>query len=288
VPTVWIARSVSLIIMSCSYRRCIVNKWIISLVSFVCVNCCSFAQVVLEENVDRFAPGPYTDEQFSKQWKFVTPKALNINWAHLYGKLAVVEDDTQGKVLRIAYPEGGVGPEQTGSQFVLNLPPADEYELSFKVLFEEGFDFRLGGKLPGLTSGGEKFTGGIHPKNGEGWSARFMWREGGTAELYLYYVDNKNEWGDQFPFDGVTLELGRWYEFRQRIRLNRPGKKDGRIQAWLNGSKMLDLKEMRLRIGEQGPIDSFYFSTFHGGQGSEWVPRSDSYARFDDIRIEAR
>ena len=252
-----------------------------------CAGICFSGEPVLKEGFERFAPGPYTDEQFSSHWKLMTPKALNVNWAHLYGKLAVVEDERQGKVLRISYPAGGVGPEQTGSQFVLNLPPADEYELSYKVMFEKGFDFRLGGKLPGLTSGGEKFTGGIHPKNGEGWSARFMWREGGTAELYLYYVDNKFEWGDQHPFEGVILQPGKWVEFRQRIKLNAPGRTDGRIRAWLDGKKVVDLKNLRLRIGEQGAIDSFYFSTFHGGQEPEWAPTNNSFARFDDVLITA-
>ena len=240
-----------------------------------------FSTVLLQENFERFTPMIYADAEFSEYWK-------NIDWAHLYGKLAVVEDDAQGKFLRISYPEGGVGPQETGSHFVLKLPPADEYELSYKVMFEEGFDFCLGGKLPSLTSGGEKFTGGIHPTKGEGWSARFMWREGGTAELYLYYVDNKSEWGDQHSFEGMVLTPGKWHEFRQRIKLNSPEGHDGTIKAWLDGKKVVDLKNLRLRIGEQGEIDALYFSTFHGGQTPEWAPANNSFARFDDFLIKSR
>jgi hypothetical protein len=256
------------------------KKRVCSVVWLACVLACGAGQVVVQEGFDRFEPGIYADVPFSEYWS-------NVAWAHLYGNLAVVEDEVQGKVLRIAYPQGGVGPEQTGSQFVLNLSPGDEYELSYKVMFEEGFDFRLGGKLPGLTSGGEKYTGGHHPTKGEGWSARFMWREGGTAELYLYYVDNKDEWGDQLPFESVVLKTGKWYEFRQRIKLNAPDGKAGRIQAWLDGEKVLDLKDLRLRIGNQGYVDSFYFSTFHGGQTPEWAPSTNSFARFDDILIKS-
>lgn len=254
------------------------SRWIFGFVFVICGSCYGDSRIVLEEGFERFKPMVYADAEFSEYWK-------NIDWAHLYGKLEVVEDDTQGKVLRISYPAGHFGSDRTGSQFVLNLPPADEYDLSYKVMFEEGFDFRLGGKLPGLTSGGEKFTGGHHPEKGEGWSGRFMWREGGAAELYLYYVDNESEWGDQHAFKGVILQPGKWYEFRQRIRLNSPDGRDGRIQAWLNGKKVVDVKGLRLRIGEQGYIDSFYFSTFHGGQTPEWAPTNHSYARFDDIQI---
>ena len=103
--------------------------------------------------------------------------------------------------------------------------------------------------------------------------------------MYLYYVDNQSEWGDQHPFEGVVLQPGKWYPFRQRIKLNTPDGRDGRIQVWLDGKRMLDLKGLRLRIGEQGYIDSFYFSTFHGGQTPEWAPRTNSFARFDDIQI---
>lgn len=255
-------------------------KKLVMVVVVVAACGCMAGKNVVQEDFERFKPGIYPDVPFAEYWD-------NIGWAHLYGKLSVVEDGSQGKVLRIFYPEGFVGSELTGSQFVLNLPPANEYELSYKVKFEEGFDFRLGGKLPGLTSGGEVFTGGVHPKNGEGWSARFMWREGGTAELYLYYVDNKQEWGDQFSFGDAVLVPGRWHEIRQRIRLNSPDGSNGTIQAWLDGKKVVDLNNLRLRIGEQGYIDSFYFSTFHGGQTPEWAPNNHSYARFDDIKIVA-
>ncbi len=50
--------------------------------------------VVLQEDFERFATGIYPDVPFSKYWK-------TIDWAHLYGKLAVVEDETKGKVLPV-------------------------------------------------------------------------------------------------------------------------------------------------------------------------------------------
>lgn len=256
---------------------------VVSVVSFFLISCSSLLSetILVQEGFDGFELGEYANKQFSNHWN-------NVRWVDLGKRLSVIEDREGGRVLRVAYPEGGVGPKQTGSQFVLNLPPANEYELSYKVKFEEGFDFRIGGKLPGLTSGAEKFTGGHHPLNGEGWSARFMWREEGTVELYLYYVDNKSKWGDQYVFEGIVLKPGRWYEFRQHIKLNAPQAEDGHIQAWIDGKSVLDLKGVRLRIGDQGHIDSFYFSTFHGGQKPEWAPRNDSFVQFDDLRITTR
>jgi hypothetical protein len=231
-------------------------------------------------NLDDWAVKTYSDAEFLQCWP-------NLKWAHIFGRLAVVKPDEKNRAFRVSYPADGVGPEQTGSQFVMNLPPANEYELSYKVLFEEGFDFCKGGKLPGLTSGGAQFGGGHHPVNGEGWSARLMWREKGAAELYLYYVDNKATWGDSYPFDGVVLTPGKWHSLRQRVTLNSPDGNDGRIQIWVDQRQVLDLKNMRLRIGDQGPIDSLYFSTFHGGNTSDWAPARDSFARFDDFLVVA-
>ncbi|MFW5775048.1 MAG: polysaccharide lyase, partial [Chitinivibrionales bacterium] len=58
------------------------------------------------------------------------------------------------KTLRVDYPKGGVGPTATGMQFPvdfqnitsLSQKAYDSLHLRYYVKFEEGFDFRLGGK----------------------------------------------------------------------------------------------------------------------------------------------
>jgi hypothetical protein len=52
------------------------------------------------------------------------------------------------------------------------------------VKFEEGFDWRLGGKLPGF-GGGDEPGGGRHSL--EGFSSRIMWRGKGMMHQYSYY-----------------------------------------------------------------------------------------------------
>jgi hypothetical protein len=63
------------------------------------------------------------------------------------------------------------------------------------------------------------------------------------------------------------------------------GQEDGIIEVWFDGKKVYSDHARRLRIGEQGRIDSFYFSTFHAGNSADWAPSVNSAARFDDIRI---
>lgn len=233
---------------------------------------------LLSINFEQSPIGVYNEQQIKSEWK-------TINWANVYQRAEIITDEEQGKVIRLFYPKGGLGPKETGGQFEVKLPEATEYTLSYKIKFEQGFDFAKGGKLPGLTSGGSKFTGGNHPDNGEGWSARFMWRAQGSAEVYLYYVDMASKWGEGLPLDNVTFKPGQWYEITQRIQVNEKDQHNAAIYAWVDDKLVMKKTNFRLRIGKQGLINCFYFSTFFGGNTRDWVPQNDSFIRFDDFVI---
>lgn len=237
-----------------------------------------YGQAVFHLDFNAQALGGFDDADVKKQMP-------RVNTTQVYQRMAIIDDPLQGRVLRVKYPKDGVGPRQSGGQFDYPLPPAQEYTLSYRLYFEEGFEFVLGGKLPGLTSGGEKFTGGVHPTKGQGFSARYMWRKEGQAVVYLYSVDNKGPWGEDIALEGIKFESGRWYELKQRIKLNDPDAKNAELQVWVDGTMVLNKRDFRLRIGEQGKIDSLYFSTFFGGSRPNWAPSKDVYVRFDDFRV---
>lgn len=222
--------------------------------------------------------GEYKQESIAKDWP-------GLNWEHLYGRGEIVDEaeNSHGKVLQIFYPKGGVGPGEGGGQFEVKLPPTDEYWLSYDVKFVDGFDFRKGGKLPGLTSGGGKYTGGVHPGNGEGWSARYMWRREGKAVIYFYWVENQGDWGMDLELNGEKFQPGTWHRLTQHIKINSPEKADGFMEVWFDGRKSLVKNDIRFRIGDQGRIDSIYFSTFHGGNSKDWGPRVDCFVQFDNF-----
>ena len=207
-----------------------------------------------------------------------------VNWSSIDGRAQMEEDSLHGKVLKVFYPKGSVGPKQGGIQFDKTLPKAEAYYLDYYLKFKEGFDFRLGGKLHGLTSGGEKFTGGIHPDNGEGWSARYMWRKGGELVLYFYHMDMKGKWGDDLNMN-TTLLHGKWYRITQYIKLNSGDQFNGVMEVWLDGKRILFDEQVRYRLAPLGEIDSFYFSTFHGGNTADWAPKNDSYIYFDKFKV---
>ena len=213
------------------------------------------------------------------------------DWANAFlGKFrqrAAITAEPKGKSLRVIYPKGSLGPNEGGGAFRERLASRQSYRLSYRVLFEKGFDFRRGGKLPGL-GGGKANTGGEKP-TGDGWSARYMWSEGGKLGLYLYHLDQKTKYGERFELKAKALP-GKWIKLSQVVRVNAPGKADGRIQVWIDGQLGLDRKSLRLR-GKVEPevalVDQFMFSTFHGGSTRKWAPTRDSHARFDDFVLTA-
>lgn len=266
--------------------------FIISLISLSLVACAQdiedklyrpsdFAVVdtALLVNFDYHPLGTYTDNQLNADFK-------NIKWLLTAERAKIINDAERGKVMEVFFPKGSVGPQQGGVQFVRNLPPNKEYYLDYYLKFDVNFDFNLGGKLPGLTSGGETFTGGVHPTEGQGWSARYMWTNK-LAVVYLYYVDMKDTYGESLSI-GVKFEKGKWYRITQYVKINDSDKSNAEIIVWLNGKMVAKKQNFRLRMGNKGMIDSFYFSTFHGGATADWAPRDDCYAYFDNFLVTTK
>lgn len=223
--------------------------------------------------------GKYTDNQLSSDFK-------NIKWVMTSERAAIVEDPERGKVMEVFFPKGSVGPEKGGVQFVRNLAPNNEYYLDYYLKFDAAFDFNLGGKLPGLTSGGETYTGGVHPTEGQGWSARYMWTDK-MPVVYLYYVDMNDTYGESLALS-TKFEKGKWYRITQYIKINDVDKSNAEVTVWLNGKVVAKKTNFRLRIGNKGLIDSFYFSTFHGGATAEWAARNDCYIYFDKLLVTTK
>jgi hypothetical protein len=236
-------------------------------------------ELLLAVDFSETPKGVYDEAQGRKEWP-------GMQWFALRDRGTIVADDDprRGNCLRIAYPSGSVGPSQGGGQFRVNLPARDEYYLGYRVMFEADFDFRLGGKLPGLC-GGRGNTGGQRP-TGDGWSARYMWGREGRLVIYLYHMDQRSQYGDSVAL-GVHIERGRWYHLTQRIKVNSPGQRDGELQVWVDDREVLRRTDIRYRDVGSAQVDIFYFSTFHGGNSDAWAPRNDSFARFDDFRIAA-
>ena len=219
--------------------------------------------------------------------------------------------DSRGDVgpsLAVLYPLGGVGTKDGGAQWKLDLPNvATQVRLRYRVKFGEGFDFVRGGKLPGLA-GGSAPTGNAPADGYNGWTARMMWRtdyDGDpgvvpqTSANLVQYVkhptsgfdqDGRDEDNYYWNDDGepIEIEAGRWYVITQLVKLNKVGRANGRIKAWIDGQRVLDEKNIEFRYTDDLKVDVMFFSTFFGGGGDEWAPSKDEVIYFDDFDIELR
>lgn len=198
-----------------------------------------------------------------------------------------------GNSLKIFFPRSSVGPSRGGHQASLKLDPEEQYFLSYWLKFDKNFSWggdQHGGKLPGLAQG-ELCSGGMSCDGSNGFTARYMWRENGAAVLYLYHMDKPQRWGEDFPLltgDGepVFFKPGEWVHLVQRVKINSGDHANGEVQVWVNGNEALSLDGLRFVSGGQ-KIDTFYISTFHGGNTPGWGPLNDSYIWLDDIRISS-
>ena len=234
--------------------------------------------VIVEASFDGTPTGPYSAGDVASDFGAV-------RWADTERASIVAEG--ANRFLRVEFPAGGVGPGEGGAQFRTDLRgrSADELFLSYRVRFGAGFDWSLGGKLPGLA-GGTANTGGNRPNGRDGWSARMMWRQNGAATQYVYHPAQPGQFGDTTFWD-AGFATNQWIEVEHQVRLNTPGRSDGFIRGWMNGRLVLDLQGMRFRDTANIEIDSLLFSTFFGGSTPEWAPDRDVHVDFDDFVVSA-
>jgi hypothetical protein len=185
-----------------------------------------------------------------------------------------------GMVLRQRY-----SPNERGSpvvEFPVRFEGADEVWLSYRMLFEPGWEWARGGKLPGLA-------GGTHPTGGrgdgsDGFSARLMFHPDGELSVYAYHADRSGPFGDGFRLCR-PVEVDRWIRVTQRVAMNSTaGARDGVVQVWIDDELALSRGGLRWRTGEFR-IDVLLYSSFFGGNDASYAPGREVHARFDDFRI---
>ena len=213
----------------------------------------------------------------------------------------VYDGEEHGNVLQLKYPKGCVGPNDNdtpacAAQIIQPLvKTADTMWSAYDIFFEDGFEFQLGGKLPGLC-GGKCYTGNAMPETGDGWSARIMWRKDGNAVQLIYFMGQESVYGDDFKWDlngaipQKQFTTGTWHRIVNKVSMNTiaspgNGNKNGRIQTWFDGELALDVDTLRLRDYDTVKVDKFYLSTFHGGSSAEWAPTHDCFIRYDNFTV---
>ncbi|KAK6177420.1 hypothetical protein SNE40_015524 [Patella caerulea] len=220
-----------------------------------------------------------------------------------YGSLTVSKDPAGGNedVIRVFYENGSYSNPPVhnarGAQFY-SLPTSSRtaMTLSYQVYFSPGFDFVMGGKLPGLFGGDEAdCSGGRHSTTC--FSARLMWREKGDGEIYVYMPDQAAGFCERkdvicFPAKGNSLgrgsfrfKTGVWTRITEHLQLNTVGKSDGIAKLFVDGNLVYSGQNLIWRVSDNVRINGLFFSTFFGGGSPPWASRMDCYSYFKDFII---
>jgi len=250
-----------------------------------------------EINFDNDPLGTYTIEQINKKWN--NPSQIK---GVKEGRCTIVKEK-KNKILRVEFPKGTFGLDEAGARWKLKFDKNyDELYVKYRIMFPKGFNFRRGGKLPGLV-GGSSPAGG-RKCVGDGFSARVMWRVKGFVNnkiknpheaylcQYVYYPekDSARNWGEDFNWQNkkkekIYIQPGKWHTIKTRIKMNDSGKKNGLIESWFDGEKVLRIKLALKAKGYNFGIDTFNFVTFFGGNDSTWASVKDEYIYFDEFII---
>jgi len=232
--------------------------------------------------------GPYGRADLDRDWN--APKWEN---GVSQGLVSIVDDSDERhrKAMRVLFPKGSYSNSTTPgkTQWIVELGKGfDEVYCAYDVKFGNEFNFVKGGKIHGLA-GGKRNAGGRKPNGLDGWSSRVVWLADGKLGQYVYHPDQTSNYGQVFKYtlngDDVVVEQGRWYNIVNRVVMNTPKKHDGVVQAWVDDKLVLDIRNIRFRDTDSIRIDSFYFTTFFGGDDETWAASRDEHIFFDNFVI---
>ncbi|THH27546.1 hypothetical protein EUX98_g6647 [Antrodiella citrinella] len=205
-------------------------------------------------------------------------------------------------------PRGGFGFYMRGPKAwkeTLDREGAGEVLVSYRVMFEEGWAWRKGGKLPGLYGGvGESAygcTGGRQTDRCNCFNLRLMWRENGAGELYAYlphHAPNPEQMvkvppkSVQHPDYGFSVGMGSfyfapgvWTTVAERLKMNTIGQADGEIEVYIDGKSVIRVQGIVLRdaASSESHVQGIHFQTFFGGHSNDWASPKPQRAYFGHV-----
>ncbi|PIL32927.1 hypothetical protein GSI_05045 [Ganoderma sinense ZZ0214-1] len=204
--------------------------------------------------------------------------------------VAVPGGDATTQAWEAVFPEGSINPGNKtsphgGFGFYLRGPIhfADalkelerhaEVVFGYSVLFEEGFEFVKGGKLPGIYGVGELY-------------AYLPQTDRNTERLLLVPPQSIQhpDYGFSVGRGAFSFTPGQWTRVTQRVKMNSFGKQDGEIEVYINGQSVLCASGLELRTNEgpDGRVQGLHMQTFFGGHTPDWASPKDQRAWFANI-----
>lgn len=221
-----------------------------------------------------------------------------------YGSIHI--DPEGGKFLRQSIPAGTLGGFVVAP--VLSHP-TDHAILNYDIRFDQNFDWRWGGKMPGLV-GVAPGHGIYEPTSGSpnrniGFSTRLMWHgrgddgtrpfqgslgpiKTGTDNDVVTYIYAKSP---STGFNGYgwhtslasEMKRGQWHRITMEVDLNTVGKSDGVFKVWIDDRLRFSATDWQYRASPDVEIQAVLYDIHRGGGTvpPSWVSSRNSYI---DIR----
>ncbi|HET8589283.1 MAG TPA: hypothetical protein VFM01_06575 [Nakamurella sp.] len=221
-------------------------------------------------------------------------------WAPNYDDMSIVGDGSGGRAVRTTLKAGttlSLPSGQNGAVLPIELPGTyDKACVSYRVRFDSQFDWSLGGKLPGLLGVAPgvppSAPAGGHPTS-DGWSGRIMWVgpeayswAGSTnmAISYMYHPGQSSIYGDNIRWN-TAFQRGVWHQVKQCYTMNTIGRSDGVLQAWIDGSLVVDLHNFVYRTNTDVHINYLEWDVFRGGGTLDWAGSRTGYIDIDNMLV---
>ncbi|KAG0263338.1 hypothetical protein BG011_008967 [Mortierella polycephala] len=248
-------------------------------------------------------------------------KFLVQNWSTTYHTIAIGGNDISfvsdpfasngdnNTVLQLNYPKGSyvpsMGPVAGGTHFYAtpfgDQTPFAKMMVSYDVAFPNGFDWVLGGKLPGIYGGSpyDGCSGGMQSTGENCLTARLMWRQSGLGEVYAYIpADSKSsfcnnpevmcsdKYGKSVGRGLIYFMPGKWTRLDMVMALNEPaGRQNGILQVYMNGNLVISMDNVPYRSTGMVGFQGLMFSSFFGGSDPEYATPVDTSVYFRNVQL---
>jgi len=224
--------------------------------------------------------------------------------SNAYEDTSVVSDTRgTGRVLRTRLDANAIHSKPSGNHGIVTFIPLGKRLqhacISYQVRFDARFVWSMGGKLPGL----EGVQPGVSPSvpaggqrpGSRGWSGRMMWishsadgRAAGsnTALSYMYGPKQRTQYGDNLLWRR-HFRSGRWHSVMQCYTMNTPGRANGLLRGWFDGSLVLNRRFLYRTRADVG-ITHLAWSIFRGGNTMSWASSRTGYVDIDNLMVTGR
>lgn len=237
--------------------------------------------IIFKHDFENNSPGIYNDTEWRRDW-------LNPAWSNREVPPVITlseNPDNPTKVMQWNFPAGSLGPSEGGGQWETKLGKSyEELYFSYDILFKEGFDFVLGGKIPGVYGGPQVYLN--RPGWSDGFGATMMFKQLGRLVFYTYSQGQPGQYGETSSWDKYVTP-GKWHNITIRVVMNsvssEGGNRDGIMEAFFDGKLVYGRKDMLFRNLSSIGIDGLRIYSHFGGATDDWRNPRDEYIQLDNF-----